>query len=143
MMAYALRLTEDRFAGDASSTLAPLNRVLYVLSGEIIVTSEAAHPHVPAGTAWHGGTACAVRAGVHGATVLRYELLREAPASPGVSRVTRAGMKRGWRAVRIMRAGSRIMASAVVAANSSGSLKRELSKPRATPTSIGSGLPLS
>lgn len=85
MMAYALRLTEDRFAGDASSTLAPLNRVLYVLSGEIVVTSEAAHPHVPAGTAWHGGKACAVRAGVHGATVLRYELLHEAPASPGGS----------------------------------------------------------
>ena len=84
MMAHALRLTEDRFAGDASSTLAPLNRVLYVRSGEIVVTSEAVAHQVPTGTARQAGKACAVRAGAHGATVLHYELLPEAPPSPVV-----------------------------------------------------------
>ena len=76
--AHALRLTEDRFAPHVTSarTLAPCNRVLYVLAGDITLKEADAAVHIVADTARHSDRACQVEAGGDGATVLRYELVR-------------------------------------------------------------------
>ena len=95
MSEYVLRLTRDTFAPGArtATPLPPLNRVLYVLAGEIHVastTGDAAQQTVAADRAWYGGGSCTVEAGPQCATVLRYELLRgeSAPASPTEGEVT-------------------------------------------------------
>ena len=77
MTPYALRLTEDRFDPGAaySPPLAPLCRVLYVRSGDLVITSGGSDSHVSADGAWHGAGGCAGRAGPRGALVLRYELV--------------------------------------------------------------------
>ena len=81
MAGYALRLTRDDLPVGATPRRLPvLNRVLYVLAGDLTVaaggreTRLAEHRAAFAG----GGTTPAV--GPHGATVLRYELLREGAA---------------------------------------------------------------
>ena len=69
--------------------LPPLNRVLYVLTGEVTVTHGGRAVGLEADRAWHGGGAGAVTASERGATLLRCELIGEAgeegPAWPGVS----------------------------------------------------------
>lgn len=84
-MAYGLRLIEDRLAagGHHAERLPRLNRVLYVVEGDITVAAGHAEARVPAGSAWHGGGDCSVTAGRSGARILRFELYRE-PA-PGVA----------------------------------------------------------
>lgn len=84
-MAYRLRLIEDRLAaGDHHAERLPaLNRVLYVVEGDVTVTEGNAEVKVGTGSAWYGRGGCSVRAGDPGARVLRFELYRE-PA-PGVA----------------------------------------------------------
>jgi quercetin dioxygenase-like cupin family protein len=77
-MPYSLRLIEDRLPGGGrSGTLAPLNRVLFVAGGELMVTVGAVPSRVDASHAWHGGADCAMAAGGAGARVLRFELHRD------------------------------------------------------------------
>ena len=77
MSAFALRLTEDRFAAGVghSEPLPARPRVLYVPSGQVTVWSGTAEPPVDGGTVWFGVGECTAKAGPDGARVLRYELL--------------------------------------------------------------------
>jgi quercetin dioxygenase-like cupin family protein len=90
---HVLTLFEDRLAVDAGAALPATPRVLYVLEGEIAVATAAGPATVAAHEAWHGTTACSVRAGRRGATVLRYELTRAgarpapAGAPPAVGKI--------------------------------------------------------
>jgi quercetin dioxygenase-like cupin family protein len=73
MAGLALRLMRDRLRPNAGAALPAMNRVLYLLDGELTVDGKT----VPVNTAWHGAGACKVGAGPAGATVLRYELGRD------------------------------------------------------------------
>ena len=73
MPGYVLRLIRDRLHGGARVALPATNRVLYLLEGALTVD---AIPLAPNG-AWHGAGACTVVAQPRGATLLRYELVRE------------------------------------------------------------------
>ena len=81
-----LTLYEDRLVPSARTELPAATRVLYVAEGELEVSSDAGPVPVPAGSAWHGTERCAMAAGPRGATVLRYELRRDA-MPPAPSRV--------------------------------------------------------
>src|SRR5205809_7881850 len=80
MGAYTLRLCEDRLTETARLALAACPRVVYVLAGDIFVTTGGGRAHVTVDSTWHGVGGCSLVAGVHGATILRYELLRGASA---------------------------------------------------------------
>lgn len=83
-MPYALRLIEDQLEPGASwaRPLPALNRVLYVRSGEIRVTVDGRATAIPADRGWHAAGPCEVAAGLAGATVLRWELVRQPGAPP-------------------------------------------------------------
>lgn len=87
MGTYALRLTDHRFEAGArpARPLPPLNRVLYVLDGDIVVTSGGRESRAGADSAWHGSAESTVKAGPKGAAVLHYELLPAVavPVNPG------------------------------------------------------------
>ncbi len=83
-----LTLYEDRLVPSGRTELPAAPRVLYAAEGDLEVSSEAGPVPVPAGSAWHGTERCAMAAGARGATVLRYELRRDAsPAVPATGRV--------------------------------------------------------
>jgi hypothetical protein len=84
---YALRLCEDRLPASGRRRLSALNRVLYARRGAVSVISGAGEARVAEGQAWHGAGACEVAAGHAGATVLRYELVRETAAAGGDAKV--------------------------------------------------------
>jgi quercetin dioxygenase-like cupin family protein len=86
-MAYTLRLVEDTFAPGArhARPLPALNRVLYALTGDLGVRAGADASTVAAGTGRHMAGAVEVAAGPAGATVLRYELVREPGAPPALT----------------------------------------------------------
>ena len=88
-MAYSLRLIEDMLAPRAghATALPPLNRVLYVARGTLVVKADAGPASLASDAAWHGVGACVAQAGDDGALVLRFELCPEPPASPGSGRV--------------------------------------------------------
>lgn len=67
--------------GSRATSLRPLNRVLYVLGGEITVASGGLERRLEADSAWHGSAGCELRAASSEAAVLCYEL---AGGSPGV-----------------------------------------------------------
>jgi hypothetical protein len=83
MSGYVLRVTRDHLAaaGRYVQPLPAMNRVLYVLDGDVTVESGAAPVPVAANGAWHGAGSCGAIAGSKGATVLRYELVRSGTAS--------------------------------------------------------------
>jgi quercetin dioxygenase-like cupin family protein len=87
-MNWTLRLTEDRLTGGGWLALPALNRVLYLLAGDVAVTHGGQAVQVGDGQAWHGAGQSSVTTYGRGATVLRYELLRptgeKAPEWPGV-----------------------------------------------------------
>src|SRR5437762_2927188 len=80
MGAYTLRLCEDRLTETARLALTACPRVVYVLAGDIFVTTGGGRAHVTVDSTWHGVGGCSLVAGVHGATILCYELLRGASA---------------------------------------------------------------
>jgi quercetin dioxygenase-like cupin family protein len=82
---YALRLTEDRLGAGHGRSLPPLNRVLYVLKGELMVSSGDQEARISKDSAWSGPRECVGTAGPPGATVLRYELVRDQPGGAGES----------------------------------------------------------
>ena len=88
MADYALRLMEDRLSGGGWLALPPLNRMLYVTAGSLLVTHGGQVVEVGQGTAWHGAGACSFSTHGSGATILRYELrpgdFKDAPEWPGV-----------------------------------------------------------
>jgi quercetin dioxygenase-like cupin family protein len=71
-----LRLFRDRVTPGRPWTLPSAVRVLYAHTGDLVVGHGGVTAPVAADTAWHGVTACEVRA-ADGATVLRWELGRE------------------------------------------------------------------
>jgi hypothetical protein len=73
MAGVVLRLMRDHLRPSTGAALPAMNRVLYLLDGELTVDGK----NVPVNTAWHGAGACKVGAGPAGATVLRYELGRD------------------------------------------------------------------
>jgi quercetin dioxygenase-like cupin family protein len=79
---HTLRLLEDRLAPGADHALPPLNRVLYVRDGDGAVTTAGSTTPLGAGAAWHGAAACTVRAGLEGATLLRFELVGDVDPRP-------------------------------------------------------------
>jgi quercetin dioxygenase-like cupin family protein len=70
-----LRLLEDRLASEAGCTFAALNRVLYLLDGDAVVTQAERTTSLKADAAWHGTRGCRVTAGPRGVTLLRFELV--------------------------------------------------------------------
>lgn len=78
MSTYELRVSRDQLAGGARyvTALPALNRVLYVLSGDVTVEIDGRPAPIGPNSAWHGAGACTAAAGRDGATVLRYELVR-------------------------------------------------------------------
>jgi quercetin dioxygenase-like cupin family protein len=80
MGAYTLRLCEDRLTETARLALIACPRVVYVLAGDSFVTTGGGRAHVTVDSTWHGVGGCLLVAGVHGATILCYELLRGASA---------------------------------------------------------------
>jgi quercetin dioxygenase-like cupin family protein len=77
-----LRLFRDRVTPGRPWRLPPAARVLYAHTGDLVVDHDGATAPVAADTAWHGAGACEVRA-ADGATVLRWELVRENAARDG------------------------------------------------------------
>ena len=77
MKPYLMRLTRDRHeAGRVSAQSLPgLNRVLYVLDGEVVVVHAQGRTELHQDSAWHSAEASTVQPASGGATVLRYELL--------------------------------------------------------------------
>jgi hypothetical protein len=73
MTRHVLRLLRDRLARNAREPLPAMNRVLYLLEGALAVDGASAPLH----GAWHGAGACTAVAGPAGATVLRFELVRD------------------------------------------------------------------
>jgi len=71
---YSLALTRDTLDAGARAprVLPPLNRVLYVLAGEILVRADDKDTRFEKATGWHSAAACTV-ASLTGATILRYE----------------------------------------------------------------------
>jgi quercetin dioxygenase-like cupin family protein len=88
---YSLALTRDTLdaGARAARVLPPLNRVLYVLSGEILVRADGKDTRLEETTSWHSATACTVDSPT-GATVLRYEL-RDEGAPRGGEEAPHAG----------------------------------------------------
>jgi hypothetical protein len=81
MAGYALRLTRDDLrAGATPRTLPALNRVLYVLGGDLTVAAGAKETRLGEQSAAFAGSAFTPAVGPRGATVLRYELVREGAA---------------------------------------------------------------
>jgi len=81
MAGYALRLTRDDLpAGAAPRTLPALNRVLYVLAGDVTVATGGQETRLAEHSASFAGGAITPAVGPRGATVLRYELVREGAA---------------------------------------------------------------
>jgi quercetin dioxygenase-like cupin family protein len=77
-MGHTLELIRDTFAVSARAVHPlPLNRILYVASGEIVVTSEGKESRLDGDKGWHSPKACVIVAGPHGAVVLRYQLRRD------------------------------------------------------------------
>ena len=87
---YALRLCEDALPADARHALPPLNRVIYSRRGGVVVVGAADDARVAEDQAWHGAGACQLTAERGGATLWRWELIRDAVAAGD----TRAGATR-------------------------------------------------
>lgn len=85
MNGHVLRVTRDQLNAGVRyrQPLPAMNRVLYVVDGDVAVETGGARLPVAANAAWHGAGACGAVAGAQGATLLRYELVRSgtAPAS--------------------------------------------------------------
>lgn len=84
-MPYALKLTRDTLVAGATRRLPPLNRVLYVLDGDVVATVDGTESRIARDTGWQSPRACTVAAGARGAIVLRYELLRGDSADTGTA----------------------------------------------------------
>jgi quercetin dioxygenase-like cupin family protein len=85
-MSYTLELIRDTFPAGARAVLPfPLNRVLYVASGEIAVTAEGKEARLEGETGWHSPKSCAIVAGPHGAVVLRYQLRGDDESASGAT----------------------------------------------------------
>src|SRR5687768_6806805 len=84
MTGYALRLTRDDLpAGAAPRALPVLNRVLYVLAGDLTVTTGGNETPVAEHSAVFVGGAATATVGPRGATVLRYEVVRDGAEPDG------------------------------------------------------------
>jgi hypothetical protein len=85
MAGYALRLTRDDLpAGATPRALPALNRVLYVLAGDLTVAAGGKESRLAEHSASFAGGATAPTVGPRGATVLRYELVREGAAPDAI-----------------------------------------------------------
>jgi quercetin dioxygenase-like cupin family protein len=81
MAGYALRLTRDDLpAGATPRSLPALNRILYVLVGHLTVAAGGKETRLTEHSASFVGGATTPSLGPRGATVLRYELVREGAA---------------------------------------------------------------
>ena len=81
MAGYALRLTRDDLpAGATPRTLSALNRVLYVLAGDLTVAAGGTETRLAEHSASFAAGATTPAVGPRGAIVLRYELVREGAA---------------------------------------------------------------
>ena len=77
MTTHLLRLYTGIFeAGADSAPLPALHRVLYVVSGSVIVRAAGQAASLDANGAWCGSVAPGITAGKNGARVLRWELVR-------------------------------------------------------------------
>ena len=75
MAGYVLRLCEDVIAaGGPGSALGAVNRVMYVVTGDVVVRSEGKVAAVGVEQAWFGAGAAVVTAGGGGARVWRWEV---------------------------------------------------------------------
>jgi len=74
-MGHTLELIRDTFSASAGAVHPmPLNRILYVASGEIAVTTEGKESRLEGDKGWHSPKPCVIVAGAQGAVVLRYQL---------------------------------------------------------------------
>jgi quercetin dioxygenase-like cupin family protein len=82
MASFSLSLFEHRLAGDATVSLPPGNRVLYLVDGAARLVGADSAAGLAANAAWCGAGALTLDGGA-GATVLRFELSRGAAAPAG------------------------------------------------------------
>ncbi len=87
MKTYALRLLEDRLQPGCEIVPAvpARNRVIYVVEGDVTVTSEGGPQMRGANEAWFGAAPCSVEGGAHGARLWRWELVSSPPADDGAA----------------------------------------------------------
>src|SRR5262244_1913620 len=76
MGAFTLQLFEDHLRAAARRELPAATRVIYVLSCDIVVTTDGLSRAVSANRAWRGGSSCGLTTGLSGATTLGWELIR-------------------------------------------------------------------
>lgn len=74
MKRYELSLIEDRFRPAETRALPAVNRVVYVVTGRLRVTSGNVPTEVGENQAWQGGGDCGLTAGPDGARAWRWEL---------------------------------------------------------------------
>lgn len=76
MSRYELRLVEDRLSGGRAAVLKrpSLNRVLYLVEGEVTVETVSSSTRLSANSAWYGSSACSVSVASKTACVWRWEL---------------------------------------------------------------------
>lgn len=82
MKRYELRLVEDRFGPGEARALPPSNRVVYVVTGRLQVSSGGAPIDVDENQAWYGSAECRLAAGEGGARAWRWELRAVDRANP-------------------------------------------------------------
>jgi quercetin dioxygenase-like cupin family protein len=77
MTRYALRLLEDQLQVgiEAAASLPAVNRVVYVVEGEVTITARDEVTEVSANAAWYGAGSCTITRGSHGARLWRWELV--------------------------------------------------------------------
>ncbi len=77
MTRYALRLMEDQLAADieAAASLPAVNRVVYVVEGEVTITAADEVTEVSANAAWYGAGSCTISRASHDARLWRWELM--------------------------------------------------------------------
>lgn len=76
MSHYELRLVEDHLIGGTAAVLKlpPLNRILYLVEGEVTVTMDSGSARLTANTTWHGSSSWSVSAESQTARIWRWEL---------------------------------------------------------------------
>ena len=110
MTNHILRLFTCTYAaGEAAAAFAALNRVLYVVSGSVIVRAAGQAAALDTDSAWCGSAAPAITAGKNGARVLRWEVVRNDAAGAAETAATPASTLTLQHAVALDDAGGYLM----------------------------------
>lgn len=88
MSDHELRLIEDTVVAGGLLALAPVNRVVYVVKGSVVMTANGAETLLSANEARHSTGECRLRAGKDAVTVWRWEVDRKGRSEPATRNLT-------------------------------------------------------